>query len=58
MLKFFYVGYLFKKLIIYNLVKFVATKKCMTTNFSPILLFLLDLGCEIRDLGINKNQDL
>ncbi len=44
----------FKNKIIYNFVKFVATKKGMTTNiFHPSLLFLfLDPGS-----GMGKNQD-
>jgi hypothetical protein len=43
----------FKKSIIFNFVKFAATKKGMTTNFfSPLILLLfLDPGSEIRDPG-------
>jgi hypothetical protein len=40
----------FKNKIIYNFVKFVATKKGLTTIFPPSLLLLfLDPGSEIRD---------
>jgi hypothetical protein len=49
----------FKNKIIYNFVKFAATKNGIKTNFfqpSPLLLFL---GSEIRDpgSGMGKNQD-
>jgi hypothetical protein len=40
-------------------VKFVATKKGMTTHFfhTSLLLRFLDQGSEIRDPGWVKNQD-
>jgi hypothetical protein len=43
----------FKNKIIFNYVKFMATKKGMTTNFyhPSLLLLFLDPGSEIRDLG-------
>jgi hypothetical protein len=43
----------FQNKIIFNYVKFVATKKGMTTNFfHPFLLLLFsDPGSEIRDPG-------
>jgi hypothetical protein len=44
----------FKNKIIFNVVKFVATKKGMTTNFvhPSLLLLFLDPG-----FGMVKNQD-
>ena len=51
----------FKNKIIFNFVKFVATKKGLTTNFfhPSLLLLFLDPGSEIRDpgSGMGKNQD-
>ncbi len=56
----------FKNKIIYNFVKFVATKKGLTTNFFSPLSFVAvfgsgirDPGSEIRDpgSGMGKNQD-
>ncbi len=53
----------FKNKIIFNFVKFVATKKGMKTNFfhPSLLSLILDPGSEIqiRDPGyVGKNQDL
>ncbi len=47
----------FKNKIISNFVKFVATKKGMTTSFFSPLSFVvvLDLGSEIRDPGWKKS---
>jgi hypothetical protein len=44
----------FKNKIIFNFVKFLATKKGMTTNFfhPPFLFLFLDPGS-----GMGKNQD-
>ncbi len=39
----------FKNKIIINFVKFVATKKGMTTNFFPPLSFVAVFGSGIRD---------
>jgi hypothetical protein len=49
----------FKNKLIFNFVKFVATKKGMTTIFSP-LSFVAVFGSGIRDpgSGMCKNQDL
>jgi hypothetical protein len=49
----------FKNKIIFNFVKFVATKKSMKTIFfhPSLLLRFLDPGSEIRDPGWVKNQD-
>jgi hypothetical protein len=49
----------FKNKIILNFVKFVATKKGITTNFFSPLSFVAVFGSEIRDLGsgMGKNQD-
>ncbi len=46
-----------KNKIIFNFVKFVATKKCMTTNFFSPLSFItvLDPGSEFRDPEWVKN---
>jgi hypothetical protein len=41
----------------FNYVKFVATKKGMTTNFFSPLSFAAVFGSEIRDPGWVKNQD-
>ncbi len=45
----------------FNFVKFVATKKGLTTNFfhPSLLLLFLDPGSEIQDpgIGMGKNQD-
>ncbi len=43
----------YKTKIILNFVKFMATKKGMTTNFfSPLsIIAFLDLGSEVRDPG-------
>ncbi len=43
----------------FNFVKFVVTKKGMTTNFFPPLSFDADFGSGIRDpgSGMGKNQD-
>ncbi len=48
----------FKNKIIYNFVKIVAIKKCMTPIFLP-LSFVAVFGSGIRDLGsrMSKNQD-
>ncbi len=48
----------FKNKIISNFVKFVATKKGMTTNcFHPSLLWrFLDLGSEIQDPGYGMGK--
>jgi hypothetical protein len=47
--------------VIFNFVKFVATKKGMTTNFfhPSLLLLFLDPGSGIRDpgSGMGKNKD-
>jgi hypothetical protein len=47
--------------MIFNFVKFMATKKSMTTIFChpSLLLLFLDPGSEIRDpeSGMGKNQD-
>ncbi len=45
----------FKNKIIYNFVKFVATKKGMTTNFFHSSLLL---GFWIRDPGFGKGKNL
>ncbi len=45
----------FKNKIIYNFVKFVATKKGMTTNFFSPLPFVPIFGSEIKDPGSGKN---
>ncbi len=49
----------FKNKIIFNFVKFVATKNSMTTNFFSLLSFVAVIGSEIRDSGsgMGKNQD-
>ncbi len=50
----------FKNKNFFNFVKFVTTKKGMTTKkiFRPsLLLRFLDLGSEIQDPGWVKNQD-
>jgi hypothetical protein len=49
----------FKNKIILNFVKFVATKKGMTTNFFSSLYFVAVFGSGIRDpgSGMGKNQD-
>ncbi len=51
----------FKNKIIFYYVKFMATKKSMTTNFfhPSLLLLFLDPRSEIREpgSGIGKNQD-
>jgi hypothetical protein len=48
----------FKNKIIFNFVKFVATKKGMTTNFFPpsLLLRFLDPGSDILDPGWVKKS--
>jgi hypothetical protein len=43
-----------KNKIISSFVKFIATKKCMTTNFFPPLSFIAVFGSEIRDPGWAK----
>jgi hypothetical protein len=50
----------FKNKIIFIFVKFVATKKGMTTNFFSTLSFVAVFGSRIRDPGpgMGKNQDL
>ena len=54
----FFVQHL-KNKIIFNFVKFVATKKGMTTNFFSPLSFFAVFGSWIRDpgSGMGKNQD-
>jgi hypothetical protein len=54
----------FKKKIIFNFVKFVATKKDMATNFFSPLSFVAVFGfgirdprSRIRDPWMDKNQD-
>ncbi len=47
----------FKNKIILNFVKFVASKKGITTNFFSPLSFVEVFGSEIRDPGWVKNQD-
>jgi hypothetical protein len=49
----------FKTKIIWNFVKFVATKKVLTTNFFSPLSFVAVFGSGIRDprSGRGKNQD-
>jgi hypothetical protein len=44
----------FKNIIIYNFVKFVATNKCMTTNFYLPLSFVAVFG---PGSGMGKNQN-
>jgi hypothetical protein len=47
------------KIVFLNSVKFVATKKGMTTNFCSPLSFVAVFGSGIRDpgSGMDKNQD-
>jgi hypothetical protein len=49
----------FKNEKFYNFIKFVATKKGMTTNFFSPLSFVVVFGSGIRDpgSGMGKNQD-
>ncbi len=49
----------FKNKIIFNFVKFVASKKGLTTNFFSSLSFVAVFGSGIRDPGSRrgKNQD-
>jgi hypothetical protein len=49
----------FKNKIIFDFVKFVATKKGLTTNLFSPLSFVAVFGSGIRDLGsgMGKNQD-
>jgi hypothetical protein len=41
----------FQKKLIFNYVKFVATKKSLTTNFFSLLSFAAVFGSGIRDPG-------